>query len=151
MSLVVSALAEPATRRATLAVLGLAGLASLLVPGRAALAQDAASGAAPLLSPEALEAELAASDPVLINVHVPYDGEIEGTDAFIPFDAIAEDPSLLPADLGARVVVYCRTGRMSAIAGAALVAMGYSDVADLEGGMEAWTASGRPLVRREAG
>ncbi len=97
------------------------------------------------LAPAALWQALAAKDFVLINVHVPYEGEIAGTDAFIPYDRIGGDTARLPADRGAAIVLYCRTGRMSAEAAATLVSLGYTNVRDLAGGMESWQAQGYPL------
>ncbi|MCZ7537225.1 MAG: rhodanese-like domain-containing protein [Acidimicrobiia bacterium] len=80
-------------------------------------------------------------------MHTPYAGEIDGTDAFIPFDEIAGDRRL-PADRTAPIALYCESGRMSAIAAEALLAAGYTDVADLDGGMQAWEAAGLPITRR---
>lgn len=82
---------------------------------------------------------------MLVNVHVPYEGHIEGTDAFVPFDEI-ELWGELPANSETPIAVYCRSGNMSAEAAAALTALGYTDVVDLEGGMNAWTAAGNQLV-----
>ena len=83
-----------------------------------------------------------------INVHIPYEGEIEGTDAFIPFDEIAQHLDELPADKDARIVLYCRSGNMSAQAANELAQLGYTDVWDVEGGMVDWERSGRPLLNR---
>ena len=82
---------------------------------------------------------------MLVNVHVPYEGHIEGTDAFVPFDEI-ELWGDLPTNSETPIAVYCRSGNMSAEAAAALTALGYTDVVDLEGGMNAWTAAGNQLV-----
>ncbi len=99
------------------------------------------------VSAAGLAAMLRHKDFPLINVHVPYEGEIERTDQFIPFDQIEANLDKLPADRGARLVLYCRSGRMSATAARALVKRGYADVWNLEGGMIAWEQAGYRLVR----
>jgi phage shock protein E len=86
---------------------------------------------------------------VLINVHVPYEGELGKTDAFIPFDHIVGD-TRLPKDKDTEVLLYCRSGRMSEIAGDALHAAGYTRLAHLEGGMRGWEAAGRKLIQNPA-
>lgn len=84
-------------------------------------------------------------NPFVINVHTPYAGEIAGTDALIPSDQVAGDPQV-PADRNALILLYCRSGRMSAIAARALLDAGYLRVAELRGGTDAWVASGRDLT-----
>jgi phage shock protein E len=98
------------------------------------------------VSATGLEAMLEAKDFPLVNVHVPYEREIEGTDLFIPFDKIEQNLDQLPAGKGSRVVLYCRSGSMSAIAARTLVQLGYTDVWNLDGGMIAWEQAGYPLV-----
>ena len=100
------------------------------------------------VSAAGLAAMLKEKDFPLINVHVPYEGEIEGTDLFIPFNEIEQNLDQLPADKGARIVVYCRSGSMSAIAARTLVKLGYTDVWNLDGGMIAWKAAGYSLVNK---
>lgn len=82
----------------------------------------------------------------VINVHVPDEGSIAGTDAAIPFDQIRARAAELPQDRAAPLAVYCRSGRMSAIAMDTLTALGYRDVVELRGGMIGWQAEGRALV-----
>lgn len=101
------------------------------------------------ISPMDLRTMLAVKQFTLVNVHVPSDWEIEGTDLSIPFDRIRDGLGRLPADRRARLVVYCRSGRMSTIAARALVELGYTDVWDLAGGTAAWERAGYPLRRRD--
>lgn len=95
-----------------------------------------------------LAAMLEGKDFPLINVHIPYEGEIEGTDLLIPFDQVEANLGKLPPDQAARVILYCRSGAMSATAACALVKRGYTDVWNLVGGMIAWEQAGYPLLRR---
>lgn len=92
------------------------------------------------------EAAIEDADAVVINVHVPYDGELEGTDLFMPFDAI--DPALLPTDKTTPLVIYCRSGSMSAEAVVTLAGLGYTNIVELQGGMNGWRSSGRLVQTR---
>ena len=96
------------------------------------------------LDPETFAARLGDPRAFVVNVHTPYQGELEGTDAFIPYDQIGGH-ARLPGDKGTEILLYCRSGRMSAIAAEALMDAGYTDVVDLAGGMDAWEADGRPV------
>lgn len=96
------------------------------------------------LDPDAFAARVARSSAFVVNVHTPYAGEIDGTDAFIDFDEIVGD-SRLPTDKDAEIVLYCQSGRMSQAAAETLVSAGYTNVVDLEGGMDTWQDAGMPL------
>mgnify|MGYP001066636218 CR=1 FL=1 len=50
-------------------------------------------------------------------------------------------------DKNAPVLVYCASGRRSAAAREALLQAGFKNVTDLAGGVQAWTANGKPVVR----
>lgn len=102
------------------------------------------------LAPDDFASHLAEPSAVVVNVHTPYDGEIEGTDLFIPYQRIVGD-SRLPDDRDAEIALYCRSGRMSERAAEALVDAGFSSVVDLAGGMDAWQADERPVVTDPAG
>ncbi len=102
------------------------------------------------ISPRELETMLAEKDFFFVNVHIPYEGEIAQTDAFVPFDQVEAQLVAFPADKNAKIVVYCRSGSMSAIAARELVRLGYTNVWNLDGGMIAWKAAGNELIQRDA-
>ena len=81
------------------------------------------------------------ADAFVLDVHTPEQTHIPGTDAFIPYDQIDQHLSELPADKQTPILVYCRSGNMSAIAGKELTKLGYTQVYDLEGGTVAYKES----------
>jgi rhodanese-related sulfurtransferase len=91
----------------------------------------------------ALEHRMAAEDVYLVNVHVPYEGEIPGTDAFIPYAEVVDRLGELPDD--GSLVIYCRSGNMSSQTAQEMVDAGFTDFVELEGGYQAWEAAGLPF------
>ncbi len=112
---------------------------------------QASNGSWTNISPDTLAAELKAKDFTLLNVKTPYIGEIDGTDLYIPYNQLTARASELPADKSAKIVVYCRSGNESAIASQTLLDLGYTNIQNLDGGMNAWTASGRSIVQKSRG
>ena len=99
------------------------------------------------ITPDALASMLERKDFTLLNVKTPYVGEIAGTDLYIPYTDLASRAAELPPDKAARIVVYCRSGNESAIAAQTLLDLGYTNIDNLDGGMVAWTATGRQVVQ----
>lgn len=82
---------------------------------------------------------------VLVNTHIPFEGNIPNTDLSIPFDEILDNLDKLPQDKDSEIVLYCRSDRMSHAASADLVRAGYTNVKNVDGGFNAWDAAGYPL------
>jgi len=135
---------------AAAAIVVLGGGALVLVlrgDGGGQPAPGAATGSEPsrLLGPDEFAAKVAEPAVVTINVHVPDEGSIRGTDLAIPYDRIEARRTELPP-ASTPLAVYCRSGRMSAIAARTLARFGYARISELAGGMEAWAQSGRRLL-----
>ena len=58
-------------------------------------------------------------------------------------DGARHDDALDP---DGRVIVYCNSGGRGALAAQTLVALGFTDVANLAGGFSAWSDAGLPAV-----
>jgi phage shock protein E len=94
-----------------------------------------------------LQTMLANKDFTFVNVHIPFEGNIAGTDISIAYDQIGKNLDKLPADKSAKIVLYCRSGRMSTIAAQTLVGLGYTNVWNLAGGMVGWEQAGLKIDR----
>lgn len=83
----------------------------------------------------------------LIDVRQPQErvsGSIPGARQ-IPIDLILQTvPSEIP-DPNAPVVVFCRSGMYGGMAQGALRKLGYTNVANIVGGFEAWKRAGLPV------
>lgn len=102
-----------------------------------------------LVEAVAFEQIIQDEETFVLNTHTPYEGEIEGTDLIIEdWQNIALYQDKLPADKDIPIAVYCRSGRMSAEAAKQLVDLGYKNIYDLKGGINAWKESGRKIVTK---
>jgi rhodanese-related sulfurtransferase len=97
------------------------------------------------ISVEQLADLLDDKDFTLVNVHIPYEGEIPQTDLFIAYDEIGDHLDELPAR-DAAIVLYCRSGSMSTTAAKVLAGEGYTNVMEVDGGFNAWKAAGYDLL-----
>jgi rhodanese-related sulfurtransferase len=99
------------------------------------------------ISVSELESMLKKKDFVFVNVHIPFEGNIPDTDLSIAYDTIDQHLDQLPADKNAKIVLYCRTDRMSNIAASTLVEKGYTNIYNLDGGFTDWEKAGLPIEK----
>ena len=131
---------------AVAAALGMAGQAWLGVPAQAAETPGQDDAGFATLNSAQLATMLQDKTFFFVNVHIPYEGEIDGTDANIAFNTIGENLDKLPQDASAEIVLYCQSGRMSEIAAETLSGLGYTNVAHVAGGMIGWRNNGGEIV-----
>ncbi len=98
-------------------------------------------------TPKELNTMLKNKDFVFVNVHIPFAGNITGTDLSIAYDQIENELAQLPSDKNAKIFLYCRSGHMSTIAAEKLVSLGYTNVWSLKGGMVEWEKAGFDLEK----
>jgi rhodanese-related sulfurtransferase len=94
-----------------------------------------------------LQTLMKSKDFTLVNVHIPFEGNLPNTDLSIAYDTIDQNLGKLPGDKNSKTILYCRSGRMSTIAAKELVKLGYTDIWNLGGGMAAWEQAGLEVVK----
>jgi len=82
------------------------------------------------------------SDIFLVDVHIPEQQHISGTDAFIPYNKVEEHQDKLPDDKNTPIYLYCEGGPMGNAAARSLYDLGYRNLYNLEGGSKAWRKAG---------
>ena len=96
-----------------------------------------------------LAEELTSATPAIIDVRSAdewnKDGYIEGA-VNVPFNEFFASLDKIPADKDARIIVLCASGHRGSIIMMALRLMGYTDVVNLGGGLNAWKAAKFPVT-----
>jgi rhodanese-related sulfurtransferase len=103
------------------------------------------------LTPDQVAAELTTGQPLLVDLReadelaqsgtIP--GGVHAPRGMLEFYADPASPYHRPDfDPQRQTILYCASGGRSALAVEALQQLGYSDVAHLDGGLKAWSASG---------
>ena len=84
----------------------------------------------------------------LLDVRTPEEyreAHIPQTDARIDYRELERMRKRLPKDPDTPIIVYCRSGRRSAIALQTLRKLGYTNVRHLQGGIRQWIKQGYPV------
>ncbi len=103
------------------------------------------------LTPQQFHEATTVQDTVLIDVHIPEQTHLDGTDALVPYNEIEENLEAFPEDHTAPLYLYCRSGHMVNVASRTLFQQGYTTIYNLDGGTIAWEEAGLPYGESEAG
>lgn len=95
-----------------------------------------------MLSPVQLNEIMKKEDIFLVDVHIPEQKHIMGTDAFIPFNDVEKHLDKLPQDKNTPIYLYCKGGPMGNAAAKKLHELGYTKLTNLTGGADAWKQAG---------
>ncbi len=84
---------------------------------------------------------------LFIDVRTPAEyaeGHVQGA-KLIPVQELEQRLAEVPKEK--RVYLYCRSGKRSAAAAKILVKSGFTNIENIEGGIEAWRSAGYPVIR----
>lgn len=102
------------------------------------------------ISTAAVQAKLDAGEPIFVlDVREPAEyaaGHLEGAKN-IPIRELAQHMDALPADKGAPIVVYCKSGHRGAFGTYSLGLLGYKNVKNMAAGFVGWEKEGKPVVK----
>ncbi|CAG0947611.1 Sulfurtransferase [Anaerolineae bacterium] len=81
-------------------------------------------------------------DIFLVDVHIPEQRHIKGTDLFVPYNEVEKHQDKFPQDKNTPIYLYCEGGPMGNAAARSLHELGYRNLSNLEGGAKAWRKNG---------
>jgi rhodanese-related sulfurtransferase len=101
------------------------------------------------IAPAATKDQLAATKVALIDLREPSElasgGKIEGS-VNVPVRTLIKSLDKLPADKAAPIILYCASGHRGTFGMMALQMLGYTNVKNMSGGLNAWKAANLPTV-----
>lgn len=95
-----------------------------------------------IITPVELYQAMQKEDIFLVDVHVPEQRHIKGTDLFTPYNKIEENLDKFPKDKRTPIYLYCVSGYMSNVAARTLFESGFTEIYSLKGGTNAWLDAG---------
>jgi sulfur-carrier protein adenylyltransferase/sulfurtransferase len=100
------------------------------------------------IQPFEAQQEIEGGGIVLIDTREPHEYQEAHLEngKLVPPGLLADEIEGAAPDKSARTILYCRSGNRSALAAAQMQALGYTDVASMEGGIVSWQEQGLPVV-----
>ena len=97
----------------------------------------------------AAAAQIVDGDAVILDVRSPQEFAAGHLPEAINIDVESADfaDRVAGLDESAEMLVYCQTGNRSGVATDEMADLGFTDMSDLQGGIEAWAAAGEEVVR----
>lgn len=75
--------------------------------------------------------------------------QLEFTSVHIPSDSLKSFPGRLPEDKAASIYRFCKIGHRSGLAAEYLRSIGYQNVFNVAGGLDAWIEAGYEVINRD--
>lgn len=127
------------------------GFLSLMMVGCPSAGDDKSDGFKRIGFEKAFEMVNSENPPVIIDVRTPGEfnnklGHIPGS-RLIPMQATADSMDVYERFRDREILLVCRSGRRSGIVGTELVAAGFQNVYNLEGGLKRWNSNNGPVER----
>lgn len=72
------------------------------------------------------------------------DGHLSNA-TLIPYDELEQRADELPEDKDTTILLYCRSGNRSQLAAQTLLDLGYTDIVELNSGINGWKDAGYPV------
>jgi len=102
------------------------------------------------IKPEEARYFIESKNPVVMDIRTAEEhaaGYIAPTHMVLDYYAPDFKEQLAKLDRNAKYLLYCRSGRRTGATLLTMKDMGFTDIHDIEGGINAWTAAGLPVVK----
>ena len=119
-----------------------------LIPSNVGKEVSTDNGNYRVVTVQELQTMLENKDFTMVNVHIPFQGNIPQTDLQLAYDEIEQNLNQLPQEKDAKILVYCLTSGMAKKAIATFLNQGYTNLWMLDGGTTSWEEAGLSLENK---